>query len=602
MFSENAILNLYPTGGNIMRKRLIFKISVFLMAVLGCLTGCNQKDPTETEPMVENVRLEHAWKQDEKGNTLEFGIITGSDAAGNTCWTYISGNYPAAQMEAVSEVLCTDTQYIFCEHGTLKSLAFSTGDVLWENGDFSGTGISGMEADEGKLYFCGYTGTAFLALDNNGNTLHKIDSFGAGYEWAREIRMEGDRIAVTMELGPDAKPDPDGYVFLVDPRDYSFELVNPAPAECTLSAIAGDIAQVLPMDSGIVAVLYTDGTVGIAGDNGLAAETSSWKNVVQLYYGTQEGELAACMSDGRAVSTEFDLSGWKNLKELYIAYEGIAGLTTEGNVVTAGSWQNGDPDGWTDIRRLYLDGFYPFGLKQDGSLICTDDRYYKEFVSLKNVSQLYFGHGIYAVLEDGRIVSDYYYSSERELDQLQEAVELMTIDGWLFGLSGDGRLLAQNTDGWVYNNGDYFTMEPRENSEAYPNIYLKDIRYQNIKDIAECCALLMLKYDGTVDTVNVLCNWDLSQWKNIEKIVPAAIGGFGDVRIYGVRADGSVIVAASENWLATVNLDNYLGWRVKDLYYSNAAWYTSGVVGITAEGTLVGDGDYAKTNLDVLNR
>lgn len=369
----------------------------------------------------------------------------------------------------------------------------------------------------------------------------------------------------------------------------------------SLPALAGDIAQVLPMDSGAVAVLYTDGTVGVAGNDMLAAKVSSWKNVIQLYLGTDQRHLVAKMADGTAVSTEYDLSGWYNLKEMYICWEGIAGLTEDGQIVTVGEWNSGNPDGWTEIRDFFLGGFACLGIKNDGSIVCTEESFYKEICSLKNVRQLIFSNGTYAILEDGRIVSDSY--DESELEALQGAVKFMGDGGWLFGLSADGCLLARTGDGWVYNNGDYFTNMQRGNEEENPNIHLGDIRFQNIKDIFYQNALIMLKYDGTVDTINVDYYWDLSTWGNVEKVTTAYADESGNPRIYGIRGDGSVIVADAGYQQKSISMENYLGWRVLDLYSGqNMLWSQAGVVGITPEGTLVGDGDYADTDFSTLIR
>lgn len=594
----------------IMKNRRFAQIIALLLVVVICLTACSQKvepDLQKTEPTVKNnveeVMFERIWKHDEaQDRDIEYAIILGLDSAEEAVWSYITDEYPVSQVDLVEEVLITQTQYIFCEDGALKSLDISTGEILWENREFEGYSAWGVEADNGNLYFCSYLGTSFFAVDKDGKTLYKMESFGPEYSWAHDIRMEGDKIAVPLGLGPEELRGPDGFVMLVDPDDYSFALQNPEIPEAepvVLPALAGDIAQVLPLDSGAVAVLYTDGTVGVAGNNELAAKAASWKNVAQLYYGTEEGTLLARMADGTAASTEYNLSGWRNLKELYVNYEGIAGLKEDGTIVAVGSWTNGSPDGWTEIRELYL-SWNAWGLKMDGSLVCTDDTYYKELASQQNVRQLLFGHGIYAVLEDGGIFCEDF--GETEFKQLKDAASLTVIDGWLFGLTADGQLLAQTRDGWVYNDGDSLTMEERPNEETNPNIYPEASRYQNIMALDYQNALIMLKYDGTVDTVNVACYWDLSDWNGIEKITVASIGDWGSPRIYGVRADGSVIVADADYQQESNNTDNYLGWRVVDLFYGDTPWYTSGVVGITAEGTLVGDGDYANTDFSVLIR
>lgn len=595
-----------------MINRRIFRIIALLMAVVICLTACSQNvepDSQTTEPTkknkVEKVMFERIWKHDEaQDRDIEYAIILGLDSNGESVWSHVTDEYPVAQDDVVTEVLNTQTQYVFCEDGALVSLDIASGEVLWENKDFEGYGVWGVEADNGNMYFCGYLGTSFFAVDENGKTLHKIESFGAAYDWAHDIRLEGDKIAVTLGLGPEELRGPDGFVMLVDPADYSFTLQSTGIPEemadpVALPALAGEIAQVLPLDSGAVAVLYTDGTVGVAGNDELAAKVASWKHVEQLYWGTQEGALVAHMADGTAASTEFDLSGWSNLQELYVGYECMAGLTKEGTVVTAGSWPDGSPEGWTGIQELYPN-WGVWGLKMDGSLICTNETDYKDLCSLQNVNQLLFGHGIYVILEDGRIVSDCF--SESEFQYLRNAESFTVIDGWLFGLSADGRLLAQTRDGWVYNNGDYFTVDERPEEDSNPKINLEDVRYQNIKALDYQGGLILLKNDGTVDTVNVSCYWDLGKWEGIDKVITACVGDWGQPRIYGIRADGSVIVADVDYQQKANNTDNYLGWRVVDLFYGDAPWYTSGVVGITAEGTLVGDGDYANTDFSVLIR
>lgn len=594
-----------------MVNRRFFRIIALLLVTMICLTACSQNmdsDPQKTEPVIKNkvekVMFERIWKHDEvQDRDMEYAIILGLDTNGDSVWSHVTDEYPVAQDDVVAEVLSTQSQYIFCEDGTLISLDISTGEVLWENREFGGYGVRGVEADNGNLYFCGYLGTSFFAVDENGNTLHKIESFGADYDWAHDIRFEGDKIAVTLGLGPEELRGPKGFVILVDPNDYSFalqstEIPEAVVAPVVLPALAGEIAQVLPLYSGAVAVLYTDGTVGVAGNDELAAKAASWKNVVQLYWGAQPGNIAALMADGTAVSTEYDLSNWSNLKELYANYEGIAGLREDGRVVGAGYWEYSMIEDWTDIRDFGMGDFACFGLKKDGSVVCTDEAYYETVCSQKNVQRLLLSSEAYAILEDGRIVSD--VCSEAELENLQDAVKLMGDGGWLFGLSADGQLLARTVnESWVYNNGDCFTAFPLENREEYPNIYIHDGRFRNIKDIYYQNALIMLKYDGTVDTVNVDYYWDLSQWERIEKVVTAYADDYAQPRLYGIRADGSVITAKGSCMQASDSMDDYLGWRVLDLYNEQ---HSVGVVGITPEGTLVGDGDYEDTDFSVLIR
>ena len=381
---------------------------------------------------------------------------------------------------------------------------------------------------------------------------------------------------------------------------------TPEKDSIALPALAGDIAQVLPMEYGAVAVLYTDGTVGVAGNKELEELVSAWKNVVQLYLGTEEGTLAARKDDGTAVSTEYDLSGWHDVKELYVCWQGIAGLTEHGEIIAVGPWEYSNPDGWTKIRDFWISDGDCFGLKEDGTIICEEQSYYERILSWENIRQLYFTPDIFAVLEDGSVVANYGDDYNHILDNLQGAVKFID-NGWPFALSADGRLLAVTAEeDWVYNNGDYFTTTEHENVDDYPNIYIHDIRFQNIKDIYEHHALVMLKYDGTVETVNIDHYWDLGEWKDIETILTTHTYNheWGDTpRIYGVKKDGSVIVAESEYNEESITMDNYLGWRVLKLFKGeNERYGLESVVGITPEGTLVGDGYYADTDFSVLIR
>lgn len=213
-----------------MKHKKFFLLIFLLAALLLCLSACAQSETPEPQQETtvlknpaEHVQFEQIYEQDPEANQdMEYAIITGVDASGETVWTHVTPKYPIGQDDMVAEVLYTKTQYVFCENGTLISLDIPTGAVLWENREFDGYGVCGMEAENGNLYFCGYLGTSFFAVDSNGNTLHKIVSFGTDYDWAHDIRMEGDRIVITLGLGPEAFRTPDGFIIHVNPDTYSF--------------------------------------------------------------------------------------------------------------------------------------------------------------------------------------------------------------------------------------------------------------------------------------------------------------------------------------------------------------------------------------------
>ena len=123
-----------------MVNRRFFRIIALLLVTMICLTACSQNmdsDPQKTEPVIKNkvekVMFERIWKHDEvQDRDMEYAIILGLDTNGDSVWSHVTDEYPVAQDDVVAEVLSTQSQYIFCEDGTLISLDISTGEVLWE--------------------------------------------------------------------------------------------------------------------------------------------------------------------------------------------------------------------------------------------------------------------------------------------------------------------------------------------------------------------------------------------------------------------------------------------------------------------------------------
>lgn len=373
------------------------------------------------------------------------------------------------------------------------------------------------------------------------------------------------------------------------------EGVQATAVPALLPALAGDIAQVLPMGSGIVAVLYTDGTVGVAGDIALAEKTASWNNIERLYEDSDYDDGYVChltglRTDGTAVSTRFDLSGWSNLKELHCAWNGTVGVTNHGEVVSVGEFEeNLDPAGWTDIRSVTPSDFgLWYGVKSDGTVVVTDPCDSDVYLTWKNVVRLQATtHDIHAFLEDGSVIN----GLSEDTSGLRGAVKTVDFNDWLFGLTSDGQLLTEN--GELYAYGGIFSMDP--SIGIYNPETEVDISHcKNIKDFMMCGSLIMLKYDGTVDAINCYAMWDFSGWENITSICACTDADWVS-RIYGVREDGSVVVQMDEQ--NPVELDNYLGWRVCELFSGH-----NGVVGITADGRLTGDCGYAQTDFTVLER
>lgn len=216
-----------------MKNRSVFRIAVLVSTIVLCIgifSSCTQN--TEEEPQVvlpeeqsavANILFERIQKYDEEQDLyVEYAVIMGMASEEEVLWTHITDKYPCGQFSMVEEVLVTDSQYVYAEDGALVSLDCSSGEVLWKNREIRGYGVKGIEGENENLYFCAYQGAVFFAVDSSGKILHKIDSFGQEYDWACDIRMEDGKVAVVLEHGPSELRGPEGFVFFVDPSDYSF--------------------------------------------------------------------------------------------------------------------------------------------------------------------------------------------------------------------------------------------------------------------------------------------------------------------------------------------------------------------------------------------
>lgn len=347
-----------------------------------------------------------------------------------------------------------------------------------------------------------------------------------------------------------------------------------------LPALAGDVAQVEVLFSNVVVVLRTDGTVDIAGNSELAAKTASWDNVVKLVTGYDS--IAGIRADGTAVCSICDISGWRDIEDIYIHWNGVAGIKTDGTVVTAGTWdEEYDPSGWTNIKRLYdVEETSTIGLKRDGTIIKSNSQNNSAVTGWKNVEEIYDGpegYHYYARLSDGSFVN----TTGENMVGLK-GCKKTAADRFVFGVSPDGRLLTQT--GKLYTDGGEIHVEPE--SPYYEEIDIS--QYTNIRDIVGGFGIILLKKDGTVDWIDRWTNWDLRSWNQIEKIYTDWSG-----HAYGIHKDGSVIVADSQGGASR---NNYMDWKLKELFVGDG-----GVVGLTTDGRLVGDGTFNSSFLSSLN-
>ena len=216
--------------------------------------------------------------------------------------------------------------------------------------------------------------------------------------------------------------------------------VETAPAETT----PAQIGHVLPLESDGVAVLYTNGTVRVSGNDRFSAAVSEWRGVETLTYcsfsAMAEGSLLLGLTEqGTVLTTEGEIPGWTDVDKLYVLYEGVVGVTDDGAVLVHGTWEDDTfLTGLSGVESLvYSSNQNIWGcLKKDGSVCFFDSYGYYQDSSWKNVAELRdSGHGFYAIMKDGTVdgqIDDTY-------EGLKGAVKVVVHYDWVFGISEDGR-------------------------------------------------------------------------------------------------------------------------------------------------------------------
>lgn len=187
-----------------------------------------QEEPAEEAAQVRDIVFTRCEAMTD-GVFTEYAQITAVGESGEILWDYTTDQYEVAQMSVTSEIGRTSDRYYFCENGTVVALNPNTGEVLWKNADFNGAPAQPQSClidEDGTVYLCGYLGPDFYAVDADGNSLFKADTFSEDYWWPYALEKQGDKIAVTFEMGPDGSDTESGYKLYVDLNDFSWSLEN----------------------------------------------------------------------------------------------------------------------------------------------------------------------------------------------------------------------------------------------------------------------------------------------------------------------------------------------------------------------------------------
>lgn len=356
--------------------------------------------------------------------------------------------------------------------------------------------------------------------------------------------------------------------------------------------------QVLPLSDGAVAVLYTDGTVRVAGNNRLSRVAANWNDICQLYYQSWspfgEGPMLVGLTEsGSVVTTEGNLPEWKNVEKLRFCYRGIVGITKDGSVFTCGTWENPSfLTGLTNVEDLVYSSIQDMWgcLKKDGRVFYVGDGFDSGQVQWTNVRELRdSGHAFYVIKNDGTVEGEL----EATYSGLRNAAKVVSYSDFLFGISGNGKLLTHNGGNIYTNFGSMMVDKP---GSPYYAGEVSISRFTQVKDIVPLRGLILLNKDGTVQAIGET-EWDLREWKQINQVCGYYDSSMQTAMLYGIRKDGTVIANEFRysDGRQSVN-SQYRGWKLQDMY---VGW--GGVIGLTTDGKLVGDGAYQNVDFSIFN-
>ena len=170
-------------------------------AVVGKPESSENESGKEEEFDPSAVDLELKADFDEASGNETASVIA-KDKDGKVLWTHNCGSYPAMQLENFTEIGKKGDKYFYSEGGKIVALSCVTGELLWKNSDFDGFAVKHVFGED-AIYLCGYFGPDFFAVSYGGATLKRIATLDNNYWGARDIALEGRKIAVTFDSSED---------------------------------------------------------------------------------------------------------------------------------------------------------------------------------------------------------------------------------------------------------------------------------------------------------------------------------------------------------------------------------------------------------------
>lgn len=206
-----------------MKYRLLCLLLALMLLLSACADSSSHRrhrkdddDEETTAPMlVQTIEFERVYADSE-----EYAVITALDADGETVWELETQQYEVAQLDSVTEIGMWNDRFYYAEGGKIVALNRETGEMLWENEDFSGY-PAGKDAclilDDGTIVATGFFGPDLAVVDKDGKTLAYLGTYDEDIYWPYEVKMEDGMVVITFEHGPDESEE---FKLTVDPETW----------------------------------------------------------------------------------------------------------------------------------------------------------------------------------------------------------------------------------------------------------------------------------------------------------------------------------------------------------------------------------------------
>ncbi len=168
----------------------------------------NQAKPGETF----EISFDYQIKED---TGEEYGILRATGSQG-TFWSYETIKCELGECSRIEELGSPDGMVYLNEGGTIVALETATGNILWANTDYQGSGSICNVDEKGYVYLASYNGPALMIIDSNGNTIHRADSYG-DYFWPYCIILDENKLTIGFDSEENAS-------VTVNLTDYSYTI------------------------------------------------------------------------------------------------------------------------------------------------------------------------------------------------------------------------------------------------------------------------------------------------------------------------------------------------------------------------------------------